>query len=162
MNPPAIAMFRRTAANLAVSLLGICLSCCATTPPTDPSPPPAPNANWVKVRSTPPTWYPRGTPAGCATDGQSGEWVNTGDAADTRFFIPFHGPSDFPRRTLVNEALAARSERKKRQITDEDRAEFTRKALNIPLSIAAMPVFCVLSPVIMAIQYQRENEQTRR
>jgi hypothetical protein len=123
---------------------------------------PAPNPKWVKVRSTPPTWYPRGTPAGCATDGQSGEWVNAGDAADTRFFIPIRGPSGIPRRILVNEALAARSERTKQQIIDEDRAGVRDKALMVPLAIAVAPLTLPLLPFIYAAKYQKEQERTRR
>jgi hypothetical protein len=162
MNPLAVAISRRTEVILTASLLGICLSSCATTPHTNPSVQPAPNAKWVKVRNTPPTWCPRGTPAGCATDGQSGEWVDTGDAANTRFFIPFHGPSETPRRTLVNEALAARNEWKKRQIIDEDRAVVRDIALAIPLAIIATPLLIPMWPFIAADQNKKENERTRR
>jgi hypothetical protein len=72
--------------------------------------------HWVKVSSRPPTFYPRGVAADYPTDFRSGEWVYTGDAQGTRFFIPLRGIVGIPRKTLIDEALSARSEEKKRQI----------------------------------------------
>jgi hypothetical protein len=64
--------------------------------------------HWTKVSSRPPTFYPRGVAADCSTDYQSGDWVETGDAVGTRFFIPLACPGGLPRQALVNEALSAR------------------------------------------------------
>jgi len=65
---------------------------------------------WVKVRSAPPIWYPRGVSTDCPTDHRNGDWVYTEDAAGTRFFIPRHGLSKERRNVLLNEAAAARNE----------------------------------------------------
>lgn len=79
--------------------------------------------HWVMVSSSPPTFYPRGVAADCPTDVQSGEWVYTGDARDTRYFIPVRNFGKTPRQTLVNEALAARGDNKIHRIEAEDQAE---------------------------------------
>jgi len=103
------------------------LSQCAPTPPAAPTPPQAAapvafsSHHWVRVSPRPPTFYPRGVAADTPTDLHSGEWVYTKDDRDTRFFIPFRGCGGVPRETLVNEAMAARSEKKMRQIAAEDR-----------------------------------------
>lgn len=93
----------------------ISLGSCATTPTPSRTPSGiAPNqtvtvsVHWVKVRSDPPTWYPRGTRSDCPTDFRSGEWVETGDHEGTRYFIPLHVSGTISRKLLVNEALAAR------------------------------------------------------
>jgi hypothetical protein len=94
------------------------LSSCATTTPKTVNPVPSPH--WVKVRSNPPTYYPRGTPSDCPTDFHNGEWVHTGDDKDTRYFLPLRGLSSERRTNLLHEALAARSPNMKNQIARED------------------------------------------
>jgi hypothetical protein len=98
--------------------------------------------HWVKVSSRPLTFYPRGVAADAPTDCLSGEWVHTGDAQDTRYFIPFHGLGGIPRQTLVNEALSARSDKKLRQIAAEDRdirnKDVSHAVLTAPLVAAGV------------------------
>lgn len=80
---------------------------------------PAPNPNWVKVRSEPPTWYPRGIPANCETSHRDGQWIYTEDIHNTRFFVPLHGLKSERRKSLLAEALAARDPAKIRRINQE-------------------------------------------
>ncbi len=87
------------------------------------------SGHWVQVSKRPPTFYPRGVSANCKTDCNSGEWVYAGDAAGSRFFIPLHGLGNMSRKTLVNEALAARSEQLVDQIAAEDRAYNAKRLL---------------------------------
>jgi hypothetical protein len=106
-------------------LLVIGLVSCASTPPqphasAKAGQPVRISDHWVKVRSNPPTYYPRGTPSDYPTDFQSGEWVHTGDENDTRYFLPLRGLSSERRTTLLHEALAARSPNMKNQIARED------------------------------------------
>jgi hypothetical protein len=98
----------------------------------------ASSQHWVKVSSRPPTFYPRGVAAGCPTDHQSGEWVHTGDAQDTRYFIPFHGLGGQSRQDLVNEMLSMRSERKLNQLAAEDRKSLGRFVILIPINAMGM------------------------
>ena len=115
----------RTGGLLAASLCAVfAVSCQSANPPPGPQVRPAPvSRQWVKVSSQPPTFYPRGVSRDCPTDYQSGEWVETGDAAGSRYFIPLHTPAGPPRRDLVNEALAMRSERKMHEIANQDVAD---------------------------------------
>jgi|GEM_PF-1426418 len=140
----------RIPGRLAVLLmLAVLVTSCATprsqlrTEPTGSSGmAPAVTSQWVKVRSNPPTWYPRGTPADCPTDHRSGEWIRTGDSQGTRFFIPLHVTQTIPRQTLIKDALAARSTRKQAQVAAEDCAICIQEAGNIvvgvPLTILAL------------------------
>ena len=141
---------RRIHARLAVLLMfAVLVSSCATTrsqlqtKPTGSSRmASAVTSQWVKVRSNPPTWYPRGTPADCPTDHRSGEWVYAKDAAGTSYFIPLHGMARDQRKSLVKEALAARSARKQVQVVAEDCALCLKEAGNIvvgvPLTMLAL------------------------
>ena len=105
------------------------LSQCAPSAPSAPTPPQAAaptvisKQHWVQVSSRPPTFYPRGVAADVPTDWHSGEWVVTGDEQGSRFFIPFQGIGATRRQVLLDEALAAVSEKKLQQIAAEDRAE---------------------------------------
>jgi hypothetical protein len=134
----------RTVQLAVVPLLGICLTSCATTssrsqtatkrPPAS-TPKSGIDANWVKVRSNPPTWYPRGTRSDCPTDFRSGEWVETGDQQGTRYFIPLRVTGPTPRQTLVNEALAARSTCKKLRNSTDNVAICLKEAGNIVVGV---------------------------
>ena len=132
-----------------VLLLGIGLTSCAPSSskwqPATKSPSTATqaaSANWVKVRSNPPTWYPRGTRTDYPTDFRSGEWVSTGDRQGSRYFIPVHVTGTIPRQTLVKEALAAGSTRKQVGIATEDCVECLKTTGNlvvgVPLTILAL------------------------
>jgi len=72
-------------------------------------------------------------PADVPTDHWSGEWVDTDDEFGTRYFIPFRKLGGMDRRTLVNEALSARSERKLAQIAKEDEEILARNIRNTAL-----------------------------
>jgi hypothetical protein len=86
------------------------------------------------VRSNPPTWYPRGTAADCATYHRDGEWIFTEDSLKTCFFIPFHGLTADKRKALVAEALAARGKNKLRKIDSENTSEMIKGLVLVPLS----------------------------
>lgn len=139
--------------HLAATILpaALLLSQCAPTPTPKPTKDTAPctatavavpSRHWVKVSSRPPTFYPRGVAADCPTDCQSGEWVHTGDALNSRYFIPLHGCGGIPRQTLVKEALAARSARKQLRSSAEDCAICIKETGNIvvgvPLTMLAL------------------------
>lgn len=136
---PMLAKVRVAGVRRIVQLLfAICLSSCATTPrqtnaPTGPAPDisVSTSGHWVKVRSNPPTWYPRGTRSDCPTDFRSGEWVVTGDHDGTRYFIPLHVTGEIPRKALVKEALAARGPDVCRPPTGEKFASFAKVVGNI-------------------------------
>jgi len=122
----------------AALLLSQCVPTPTPTPTKDTAPRTAtavavPSQHWVKVSSHPPTFYPRGVAADCPTDCQSGEWIHTGDKQDTRYFIPVRGCGGVPRQTLVNEALAARSDKKVRQIAASDRVDHVCSVLLTPV-----------------------------
>jgi hypothetical protein len=124
----------------AALLLSQCAPTAGKRPQTD-TVVPVSSQRWVKVSSRPPTFYPRGVAADSPTDHQSGEWVHTGDAQDTRYFIPLHGLVGVPRQTLVNEALSARSKQKVSQIAAEDRAFYTER---IVYNILLCPVWFLM------------------
>jgi hypothetical protein len=118
------------------------LNQCAPTHASKPGTPAVPavvSSHWVQVSSRPPTFYPRGVSAECPTDIASGEWVTTGDAKGTRYFIPVSCPPGVPRKTLVNEAISARSSQKIQQIEDETRAiereQFAENAASFSLTM---------------------------
>ena len=118
------------------------LSQCAPTSAPDSGTPAVSaivSSHWVQVSSRPPTFYPRGVSAECPTDIESGEWVTTGDAKGTRYFIPVSCPPGVPRKTLVNEAISARSPQKIQQIEDETRAiereQFAENAASFSLTM---------------------------
>ena len=153
MNSVSHASPRRIAAELIVGLLsGICLSSCSTTAPPRQGGavmPPAPSTNWVKVRSNPPTWYPRGVPADCPTDYYNGEWVFTENSQNSRFFIPLRNLPYNRRADLLDEALAARTPEKVARIAREDAEQAARSCLKalfwisppgLLYGIAQMPV----------------------
>ena len=126
-------------------LFAICLSSCATTPQQPHAPSQlAPDESvtvsnhWVKVRSNPPTWYPRGTRSDCPTDFRSGEWVETGNREGTRFFIPLDVSGGIPRKTLVKEALAARGPEVLCPAVGENSISFFKMVGNI---VIAPPLF---------------------
>ena len=59
--------------------------------------------HWHKVRSNPPTYFPKGVSAGHATGFSDGSWVYSGDKAKTRYFIP---GNDVATKSLVAEAMS--------------------------------------------------------
>jgi hypothetical protein len=126
-------------------MFAISLSSCGTTPhqpqaPTGLAPYQSVTASghWVKVRSNPPTWYPRGTRSDCPIDFRSGEWVKTDNHDGTRLFIPFHVTGEIPRKTLLKEALAARGPDVHQPPTGENCASFAKVVGNI---VVGPPLF---------------------
>jgi hypothetical protein len=118
MNSSRHANQERTAVWSVVALsVTLVFSACSTTPRETVNP--ASNRNWVKVRSNPPTWYPRGIPANCATSHRDGEWIYAEDLHNTRFFVPLDGLKSERRKSLLAEALAARHPAKVRRIHQE-------------------------------------------
>lgn len=99
---------------------------CAVTPSSQ---------HWTKVSARPPTFYPRGVGSDIPTDFKSGEWVSTGDAQDTHYFIPAHDCGGIPRQTLVNEALAARSGKMQRRIAVEDLESNAMRVIVSPFAL---------------------------
>jgi hypothetical protein len=142
MNHPAHSI--RLLRKIASLICGISLVSCGSTQPKPPPvlavPKSAPGSHWVKVSSRPPTFYPRGVPASAPTDHRNGEWVYTGDDQGTRFFIPHHPRATTSREILLEEALAARSQRKLDQIAAEDSAILSRDIKNTILMAPPMTV----------------------
>lgn len=103
-------------------LAAIVSSCSPGTAKLDPATHtvPAISNSWVKVRSKPPTWYPRGVAADHPKDHRSGSWIHAEDSLGTRFFIPFHGLPPDSRKALEAEALAARHPERVQEIADEN------------------------------------------
>jgi hypothetical protein len=94
---------------------------------------PVTRKNWVMVSSQPPTYYPTGVAPDIPTDHRSGEWVYTDDERGSRYFIPLHGLGTTLRQDLVEEALAARSDRKMEQIAAEDEEILVKNVRNMVL-----------------------------
>lgn len=121
---------------LACLISGMALTACQTTS-NSPGPTRVPMstaaANWVKVSSQPPTYYPAGVPADCPTDHFSGEWVYTGDERGSRYFIPLHGLDGIRRQILVADALGNLSDQKRNQINAEDWELNQRAVRNVVL-----------------------------
>ncbi len=63
------------------------------------------SGNWKQINKKPPIYYPKDTPADHPTGFQDGYWVESGNAAGTRFFIPMHNTS-LPPKQLIAEAQA--------------------------------------------------------
>ena len=59
--------------------------------------------HWRKVSDNPPTYFPKGVPAGHATGFNDGSWVHSGDEVKTRYFIPSQGVAT---ESLVAEAMS--------------------------------------------------------
>ena len=73
-------------------------------------------SHWHKVRSTPPTYFPKGVPANHPTGLRDGSWVFTGDKAKTRYFIPLRGVAS---NNLITEARATMTANKRRKLKKE-------------------------------------------
>lgn len=103
--------------------------------------------HWVQVSSRPPTFYPRGVPADCPTDYRSGDWVSTGDAKGTRFFIPDSCPGRISRQALLEEALSARGPMKLQQNKAENR-EIRRKEMSSYALVPLLPLAAGLTQIL--------------
>jgi hypothetical protein len=118
------------------------LNQCASTKTQQPETPVVSSVvsnHWVKVSSHPPTFYPRGVPTDCPTDYQSGDWIYTEDASDTRFFIPLKGIAPAKRQALVQEAQALRSEKKRNLIENDGKLNATMVGAGVT-AVALAPV----------------------
>jgi len=130
---------RRALLVMAGSLLSACAPTAIQTPPATAAVPSINAAHWTKVTSKPPTWYPRGVAADCPTDFRSGEWISTGDAHGTRFFIPVKGIPTGKRQDLLHEALAFRSEKQRREIREEGKENLRAAGVAVALAPVAVP-----------------------
>lgn len=127
----------------ALGFVAATISSCSTNPgkldPGTHAIPPV-SKSWVKVRSKPPTWYPRGVAADYPTDHHSGSWIHAEDSLGTRFFIPYHGLPPNWREALKSEALAARNPKRVRQIANEDAKD---KAATVAGYIVVAPIMAL-------------------
>jgi hypothetical protein len=99
------------------------VSCQTTSPPAVQSGKvPYQAGHWTMVASKPPTYFPRGVPAGAPTNWQDGEWFRICDAAGTRYFIPFKIPAGSNRGRLVSEVCSLRTDDYQRLTAAEDAA----------------------------------------
>lgn len=111
-------------------ILAAVTSSCSTSGESDPSTHVAPpiSRSWVKVKSKPPTWYPRGVPADHPTGFKDGEWIYLEDTLDTRMFIPLHGLLPDKAKALKAEAMAARHPKTVRRIGNVEAVRKTKAA----------------------------------
>jgi hypothetical protein len=93
--------------------------------------------HWVKISEHPPSFQPRVCVANNDTSYRSGDWFEIGDAAGSRFFIPFKVAGS--RQSLIDEVIAARSEKKQREILHTKVASRSKDSglflLSLPLGI---------------------------
>lgn len=73
--------------------------------------------HWHKVRSQPPTYFPKGVSSGHPTDAADGMWVYSGDTAGTRYFIPVRGVDT---NALVAEAMSTMTPERREQVRKGD------------------------------------------
>jgi hypothetical protein len=120
-------------------VLAVCsLASCGTNSAGKPisNPVAMKSGHWFKARSQPPTYFPKGFPADHPTTAADGFWVETGDTAGSRYFIP-DDRSDG--KMLYDEALSMRSEKILRECAEDERKRRNRKVQNyamlIPLNL---------------------------
>jgi hypothetical protein len=95
-------------------LMGSLASCSSSSNPDSKTSPVAFQPNhWHKVRSNPPTYFPKGVPADHPTRFSDGSWVFTGDKADTRYFIPAGGVAS---KNLITEAMATMTPNRRKEV----------------------------------------------
>lgn len=114
--------------------------------------------HWTKVRSDPPTYFPKGVPADHPTTHHDGSWVSTGDAQGTRFFIPFRGKLPAEYSELVSEALAERDPSKAEALAEEDRREQQAAAAGIALAPLALPLMPIVHPIMAAEKHAEQED----
>lgn len=104
--------------NTGVAIVAIAFSSCSSASKSPVVPFQA--SQWNKVKSSPPTFFPKGISAKHPTGFSDGQWIESGDSAKTSFFIPQGHP-----RT-ENLAAQARS-----MMTNEGRRKFKADASDI-------------------------------
>ena len=89
--------------------------------------------HWTKVRTNPPTYFPKGVPADHPTDYHNGYWVRPGGAHGNQFFIPNRGHGKLSEKQLIAEAWAAAAPSERARLEEEARREDHRKIAASPL-----------------------------
>jgi len=104
----------------------------------------SPTSNWCLVKSNPPTYYPKGFPAGSPTTHEDGDWIYAG-ANGEQWFVPKNGVRGFTPEQLHKEAFS--------RLTDEQHkaASADLKLTDIVLAAAGITVgSAIYVPIIMA------------
>lgn len=121
-----------------LALTGTLTSCQSTKVK---SPVPVIAEHWVKISEPPPAFQPRVCSGNNDTSFRSGDWFEIGDAAGSRYFVPFKVPGTIPRQRLIDEVLAARSERKQQEVIHTQQSAAAKKGglllLSLPLGFAS-------------------------
>lgn len=105
--------------------------------------PPVPviSAHWMKISERPPAFQPRACSDNQDTGYRRGDWFEIGDGAGTRYFIPFRVPGPIPRQKLIDEVIAARSEKKQREMIHKGNKDAAKNGglflLSLPLGFGA-------------------------
>lgn len=142
-NPKRLATARRSSgARLhfaaCLALTGTLASCQSTK---IKSPVPVIAEHWVKISDPPPAFQPRFCSGNNDTTYHSGDWFEIGDPAGSRYFVPFKVSGTIPRQKLIDEVVAARSERKQREVIHTQQSAAAKKGglflLSLPLGFAA-------------------------
>jgi hypothetical protein len=103
----------RSVGRLAPLFAVLALASCGTSSPGKPGSVALQPAHWYKVKTNPPTYFPKGVSADHPTTASDGMWVMTGDSAGTRYFIPARGCDT---TGLIAEAMAARTPEERQRI----------------------------------------------
>lgn len=98
-------------------------------------------AHWVKISERPPAFQPRVCSGNKDTGYRTGDWFELGDAEGTRYFIPFIVPGPIPRQKFIDEVIAARPEKKQREMAHQARTDAAKNGglflLSLPLGMGA-------------------------
>lgn len=121
--------------NLPLTLALMTLVSCQNTPIQKTSP--VDKSHWVKTSHQPPSYVARGYDPAAGTTSSEGEWIETGDAVGSRYFIPFRVTEPLSKTELVKEAMAARTEKKQRAITSDNKKELAK---DVGLNLLAAPL----------------------
>ena len=135
----------RLTAILLALLIG--LNSCQSTSPAYAGPAALHSGNWVRVQKRPPTYFPKGLPANSPTQPWDGSWVETGDRAGSRFFIPAHGIGELTPTQLTAEAQAMVQPSRRKAQLDEVAREDTLTAVLTPfawLAVGALALVAIL------------------
>ena len=94
--------------------------------------------HWVKAFDHPPSYVARGYDPADGTTYSEGEWIESGDAKGSRYFIPYKVTGPVPRPELVKEAIAARTDKKRQEIASHNRKHLAK---NLGLFVLGTPVW---------------------
>jgi hypothetical protein len=94
--------------------------------------------HWVKISEHPPSFQPRVCSGNKDTSYRSGDWFDIGDAAGSRYFVPFKVLGTIPRQKLIDEVLAARSEKKQRELIQTKNSDIVKSGGLLVLSLPGL------------------------